>query len=213
MSAWSSSHAWCSAWAWRATRARSAARSACWRATARASSARAWRSRAAASSRRRAGRSRPMLGVLVAVGGVGDQAGLVGWGLVDELGEPVPLGAELVGGHAPQVQGGGGADVDRQLLAAVAAQALGQLLADVAPLGVGHVQLGGARLGVGDPVEPGGAAGAGVLHLVPVAVLGAAHVHQRMLAGQPLGLVPGGGIAKVDGAPVGVAPGPPAGPL
>src|SRR6266542_1724456 len=159
------------------------------------------------------GRRRPMLGVLVAVGGVGDQAGLVGWGLVDELGEPVPLGAELVGGHAPQVQGGGGADVDRQLLAAVAAQALGQLLADVAPLGVGHVQLGGARLGVGDPVEPGGAAGAGVLHLVPVAVLGAAHVHQRMLAGQPLGLVPGGGIAKVDGAPVGVAPGPPAGPL
>src|SRR6266542_386624 len=84
------------------------------------------------------GRRRPMLGVLVAVGGVGDQAGLVGWGLVDELGEPVPLG-------------------------------------------VGHVQLGGARLGVGDPVEPGGAAGAGVLHLVPVAVLGAAHVHQRML--------------------------------
>jgi YD repeat-containing protein len=147
-----------------------------------------------------------LLGLLAAGGGALQHAALVGWGLVQQPAQPVPLSAELAGRAGAHVQARG--RVDRQGLATVAGERGGELVVGVGGLPVGQVEFAGRRLGFGsdDGEQTGVALGARQLHVHPVGVLLAGEADQRAPAGQPLRLVAGGRIGQVDdAAPLGGA--------
>jgi hypothetical protein len=104
------------------------------------------------------GLGQPLLSELALVGGVGEQPAAVGWGVAEQGGDPVALGAQLALAHLPQGQRRGG--VDGELLGAVAAPDGDQVLVDAVGLSLGDVQfqLDWPGLG-GDDVEEGGLAG------------------------------------------------------
>src|SRR6266545_4916861 len=166
------------------------------------------------------GRLGQSLVVLFASGGrLVEPAGLVAWRGGQQLGELVASGAQVVLAHAAQIQRGGG--VGGQPLTAVPTCHRGELVGLVGGRAVSgrHVQrlalrvVAAGGLGRGDAVVGGPPDRARPPDVQPLAILRAGHAHQRLIAGDPLRLVPRRGIRQVDGAPVGVAPHPPGGPL
>src|SRR6266508_2533662 len=140
------------------------------------------------------------------------QAGLVAWRVVDQPVQPVQLGAQVVLAHAPPIQHLGA--VRGEPLAAVAACDRGELLGLLLGGAVGrrHVHHLALRVaapdggfGADDAVVAGAPDRPAAGDVEPLAVLGAGDADQHLVAGDPLGLVPGGGVGQVHGAPVGVA--------
>src|SRR6266511_280430 len=147
------------------------------------------------------------------------QAGLVGWGVVDGLFQAGQLGAQVVLAHALPVQHLGA--VGGQALAAVAAGDRGHLVGLLlgGAVGGGHVHhltfpiLAAGGLGADHAVVAGPPDPAAPPDVQPLAVFRAGHPQQHVIPGAALRLVPGGGVGKVHGAPVGVVANPARRPL
>ena len=127
----------------------------------------------------------PLLSVPALLSSVGQQPTAVRWGVAQQGGHSVALGAQLPLAHLPQRRPGGG--VDGQALAAVPAGNGGQLVVHAAGFEAGDVQLQLDRPGLGaDDVEEGrllGGAGGG--HIEPLAVFNSGHPHQGPVQGYP----------------------------